>query len=119
MTGTAEDPDGRQQPESEKRATEPQEVGPAQTLDAYDAERRRLDNKRASDRISFRKVYAYALLGVMAGQLVIADAVFVIYGYANHWRVPVSAIQVWLAATVVEVIGVVLVIVKSLFPPGD
>lgn len=33
-----------------------------------------------------------------------------------HWQVPTAAIQAWLAATVVQVIGIVLVITRSLFP---
>jgi hypothetical protein len=52
----------------------------------------------------------------MAAQILIADGAFYLYGHAYHWKVPVGAMQVWLGATVVQVIGVVVVIARSLFP---
>lgn len=51
-------------------------------------------------------------------QIGIADLVFYRYGSANGWEIPVSAIQAWLAAVVVQVISVVLVITRYLFPAG-
>jgi len=51
------------------------------------------------------------------GQVICADVVFVLYAQRGmHWRLPVSAIEAWLAATVIQVIGIVLVITRSLFP---
>lgn len=97
----------------------PADAKPAPTYQEHEAERRRLVNRRESDRIGFGRWYAYGALIAMAIQVLIADAAFFIYGYSNHWRVPSSAIEVWLAAVVVQVIGVVLVIVRSLFPSRD
>lgn len=76
--------------------------------------------------LSYGKVYAYGAVAAMVVQILIADWVFYLYGY-NHldatghhrWQISEGAIQVWLAATVVEVIGIVLVIAKSLFPSDD
>lgn len=50
-------------------------------------------------------------------QVVCADVVFILYAQRGmHWRLPVAAIEAWLGATVIQVIGVVLVITRSLFP---
>jgi hypothetical protein len=49
-------------------------------------------------------------------QIVAADIVFVVYGDANAWVIPGSAISAWLGATVAQVIAVAVVIVRSLFP---
>jgi hypothetical protein len=66
-----------------------------------------------------RRIGWFALL-LTAAQVACADVVFIIYASLGmHWRVPTAAIQAWLAATVVQVIGIVLVIVRSLFPPGE
>lgn len=62
-----------------------------------------------------RKIGTWALIGA-AAQIVAADAVFIAYAIANHWDIPPSTIQFWLGAAVVEVIGVLLVIARSLFP---
>ena len=46
-----------------------------------------------------------------------ADLVFIKYAHEKGWGdLPVGAIQAWLAATVVQVVGVVLVIARSVFP---
>jgi hypothetical protein len=67
--------------------------------------------------LSLRKrVSAFALIGVSA-ELVIANAVFVAYAWAGeHWRVPTDAINVWLGATVIQIIGILYVITNYLFP---
>jgi hypothetical protein len=93
---------------------------PAQTLAEHEAEKQRIANEKARNELGYGKVYAYGALSAMAVQVLIADAAFYLYGHAYHWRIPVGAIQFWLAAIVVQVIGVVLVIAKSLFPSsGD
>ena len=67
------------------------------------------------DRLGARRVYAYDLLGVAAVQLAVADAAFLIYGFYNDWRIPVAAIDAWLGATIVQVIGALVVIARALF----
>jgi hypothetical protein len=63
-----------------------------------------------------RRIGWFALL-LTGGQVFCADVVFILYAWLGmHWVVPTAAIQAWLAATVVQVIGIVLVITRSLFP---
>jgi hypothetical protein len=50
-------------------------------------------------------------------QLIAADAVFVAYGHDNSWNIPGSTISAWLGATVVQVIALGVIILRSLFPP--
>lgn len=71
--------------------------------------------KRKNEVDLHRRVGNGALL-LMVAQLVIADAAFYIYGFKNGWHIPTAAITTWLAATVIQIVGVVLVIAKSLFP---
>jgi len=70
--------------------------------------------------IKLKKKYANWLLWLITIQLVVADAVFVVYGWeGKHWQLEPSVIQVWLIATLVELIGVALVITRYLFPRRD
>jgi hypothetical protein len=70
--------------------------------------------------IKLKKKYANWLLWLITIQLVIADAVFVIYAEkGKHWELEPSVIQIWLIATLVELIGVALVITRYLFPRRD
>jgi hypothetical protein len=70
--------------------------------------------------ILLKKSYATALLRLVTAQLVVADAVFIAYAWAGeHWRLEAGVIQFWLGATLVELIGVALVITKYLFPRRD
>jgi hypothetical protein len=67
--------------------------------------------------IVLKRLYARRMLGGLAAQIAVADAVFVAYAWAGKsWDVPPDAMQVWLGATVVEVVSVVLVITRYLFP---
>ncbi len=88
---------------------------PAPNLEQFE-EKQKLANRKASQELGFGKVYAYGALMAMSTQVAIADTAFYIYGYENGWHIPANAIEVWLAATVIQVIGVVLVIARSLFP---
>jgi len=70
--------------------------------------------------ILLKKSYARALLILVAIQLAIADAVFIAYAWVGEdWRLEAGVIEVWLAATLVELIGVALVITRYLFPRRD
>jgi hypothetical protein len=70
--------------------------------------------------IELKKSYARGLLWMMTGQLAVADAVFIAYAWIGEdWHVTAGVMQVWLAATVVQVIGVALVVVRYLFPRRD
>jgi hypothetical protein len=104
------------------QAAPPAHAQPTPTLVEHEAARRKLENRRTENLLAYGNFYAYGAIGMMMLQILIADIAFYWYRYEHiehgrHWQIPVGAIQVWLAATVVQVIGVVLVIASSLFPP--
>ena len=73
--------------------------------------------KQRIEEHGLRKTIAKWSYIALAVQILIADTVFVIYaGKGRHWNLPVAAISVWLSATVVQVIAVLLVITRYLFP---
>lgn len=56
----------------------------------------------------------------MVAQLIAADTGFFLYAqWGKNWDVDSSIMHVWLGATVVEVIGIVLVVTRYLFPRRD
>jgi hypothetical protein len=59
---------------------------------------------------------AIAALVVMVLQVLASNAIFVWYGDTNGWDISAAAISAWMGTTVVEVVGVVLVIMNYLFP---
>jgi hypothetical protein len=66
--------------------------------------------------LSLRRRVAEFALTAVALELMVVNAVFIIYSWAGkHWDVPTPAMTAWLAATIVEVIGIVKVIAGSLF----
>lgn len=79
---------------------------------------RDLDRARKKDDLGLRKIVARGALVLMALQIIAADSVFIVYAVAERWHLEVAAIQAWLAATVIQVVSVVLVITRYLFPAG-
>lgn len=76
------------------------------------------DIQRADKRLDLqlKRQVAYFALVAVAGELLAANTVFILYAWlGRQWDVPTSAIQVWLAATVVQVIGILYVIARYLF----
>lgn len=70
--------------------------------------------------IALKKKYAYWLLGAVIGQLVLANGVFIAYAWAGKgWNLEAVVINVWLGATLVQVIGVVTIVTRYLFPRRD
>jgi hypothetical protein len=68
--------------------------------------------------IELRNSYARGLLDLLGFQIIVSNVVFVVYATFGHgWEVPNSVINVWLGSVVVELVGVVTVITKHLFPP--
>jgi hypothetical protein len=54
---------------------------------------------------------------LMAAQLIVVNAAFVIYAAVGYdWAPPSGVVQVWLTATFVQIVSVVVVITRSLFP---
>lgn len=68
------------------------------------------------DRRDLRRLVGVGALVVMIMQILIADWVFIRHAEAVEWRLSATAITAWMGATVIEVIAVVLVIARSLFP---
>lgn len=67
--------------------------------------------------VQLKSVVARGALGAMFAQLLVADVVFVFYAAIGlDWNVPSGVMLGWLSATVVEVIGVVIVVAGYLFP---
>jgi len=67
-----------------------------------------------------RQKYADWILWLLGAQFLVADAVFVAVAWAGWgWELTPGVIEVWLAATVVQVVGVVAVVTRHLFPSRD
>jgi hypothetical protein len=67
--------------------------------------------------VQLKAMVARGALGAMFAQLFVADVVFVLYAWLGRkWDVPTELMLGWLSATVVEVIGVVIVVAGYLFP---
>lgn len=100
---------------------------PAEDLPTRDAlERRDYDQdiwhrKKAFDQeIALRRRYASWLLVTMILQLVLANGIFVAHAWVGaHWRLEPAVVQIWLASTVVQVVGVITVVTRHLFPRRD
>ncbi len=70
------------------------------------------------DDLKLKRRVGNGALIVMIVQVGIADAAFLFYGFANDWQIPTGAITGWLAATVIQVVSIVVIITKYLFPGG-
>jgi hypothetical protein len=78
----------------------------------------RLDLKKtfADQEHALRQRYASSILWILALQLLIADVVFVAFAWAGaDWKLSSGVMEVWLGATVVQVVGVVCVVTRHLF----
>ena len=75
-------------------------------------------NAQTKQELRLRGIYA-----TVAGLAVIAQlADWFFYRYASEgvqWKVPNAVMAAWLAATVAQVVGVLLVITRNLFPKRD
>jgi hypothetical protein len=70
--------------------------------------------------IDLRKTYARRMLVILGAELFFVNLVFLLYtAIGVHWRVPGTTMQVWLSATVVQVVGIVYVVTRYLFPRRD
>ena len=98
------------------RAEREGRTGEAQSIKDLPPTKQLEARDRAQD-IGLKRIYAWVYLVMMGVQILIADTVFVLYAELGvDWRLPSAVIIGWLSATVVEVIGVVLVVTRSLFP---
>lgn len=71
----------------------------------------------AEQLLHLKRVYGISILLLMAIQLIVVNGIFGVYAALGYdWRPPSGAVQVWLAATFVQIVSVVVVITRSLFP---
>jgi hypothetical protein len=89
-------------------------TGPAAVEDELERARKR--NAKTDSRL--REFLGFGALLFAGAQFVVADVAFYKYGIHYHWKIPPEAIIGWLGATVIQVVGIVLVIAKYLFPEG-
>lgn len=79
-----------------------------------------LKRKFAEQEYDLRRTYARGVILLLTGQFLLADAVFVVFAWAGkRWDLSTAVIDVWLAATVIQVVGIVLVVTRNLFPDRD
>ena len=79
-----------------------------------------LRRRFAEQEHGLRQSYADWLLWLLGAQFLMADAVFVAFAWVGRrWDLPPGVIEVWLAATVVQILGVVAVVTRHLFPNRD
>lgn len=75
----------------------------------------KLDDLKQLTRL--KRIYGFWILGLMGGQLVVVNAGFLLYTALGYdWAPPTGAVQLWLTATFVQIVSVVVVITRSLFP---
>lgn len=76
-----------------------------------------LKKEYATQELELRKTYAKGLLVILALELCFASVLLLLYAALGvHWKIPNDVIQIWLGATVVQVVGVVTVVTRYLFP---
>jgi hypothetical protein len=64
-----------------------------------------------------REQYATWILKILGAQLIVTDLVFLAFAwFGKDWDLSAGVIEVWLAATVVQIVGIVLVVTRHLFP---
>lgn len=82
----------------------------------HDAKMRARDLKDREDRAKLRMIVAAITLGMMLLQLVAVNVFMFMFALNNDWDVSDSVIVGWLAGTFVEIIAVVAIIARHLFP---
>ena len=118
------DPPTRVQFEAEKAeimaSGTPEPVGnlldTSQSLTTFGSIYAHLDAETNRARLQWR--YGVALLWVLVIQVFAADIIFVFVASSNKfkWAVPTAIMNLWIGATVVQVIGIVAIVIRYLFP---
>jgi hypothetical protein len=102
---------------SEAAVVEIADAGGGREIDKLPAPLQNLPQKDHAQDIRLKRIYALALLVGLGIQVAIVDGVFVAYAWAGvNWNVAEPVMSIWLGATVINVIGVVLVVTSYLFP---
>lgn len=98
-----------------QRTRDPHDVASMRVAAALDLEVTRA--RVAEDDRNQRKEYAGQLLDLLKKLLVVENVVFVLYLGVNFGHVPGSVMQAWLYGNVVQVVGLVAIVARNLFPP--
>ena len=86
-------------------------------FEEIEGDRRQALSERVKDENRLRNMLGYVLLGIVGVQLVISDIFLYKFMCANPHST--SVMLAWLSACVIEVIGLVWVITRSIFPFND
>jgi hypothetical protein len=93
-----------------------QQFRPTEELTAWE----RLEHENFRSDIENRKKYADRMLKLLVAELVFVNGMFFLYTWLGvHWNVPGTTMQVWLSSTVVQIVGIVYVVARYLFPRRD
>ncbi len=110
-----DEPDPPSSPGSVQEQVEKANPPPA-PKDKLEEDRREAASERLKVSVRLAKLIGYGALIAVVIQVALADVAFFWYGFANDWKIPAGAISAWLAAIVIQVVGVVLVVAKDIFP---
>jgi hypothetical protein len=91
-------------------------TGPTGAKEVED-EVERAKRRNATTDSRLRQYLGYGALVAMPVQLAAADYAFYRYGHAYGWKIPVVAINGWLAAAVVQLFIILRGLGRYLFPP--
>jgi hypothetical protein len=79
-----------------------------------------LEREHLQQDLELKKRYGRWLLWLVTAQLVVADLLFTLYFIVGaHWDPPEGVMYAWLTTTLVELVGVVTVVTRYLFPRRD
>ena len=116
----ADAPDPAEVEAAEDKVREILQAGEGRDSPQLPGELQHLAEKRDKQEIDLRTTYARNIMRMLVAQFFIADAVFVAYAWAGrNWNLSAQVIDVWLGATVVQIVGVVQIVTRSLFPRRD
>jgi hypothetical protein len=103
----------------DKKAKQGTKVAVVDEDDEVTAATLKLRDRKQTMKLRF--TLAWFTMGAVAVQLLTANVLFALYLSLPSWRenTPPVVIVAWLSATVVEVIGIVLVIARNLFPGSE
>ncbi len=94
-------------------------LGSAEDVSKVEERGRAVDVAQRTVDLTLQRFVGYGGLGLMLVQFLVANFVFLKYAHEVGWdKLSAGVLQVFFAATVVQVIGVVLVIARSVFPEG-
>lgn len=95
-------------------------AGYAERVHSLPPTKEELERAHLQQDLELKRRYGKWLLWLVTGQLIVADIVFALYFIVGvHWDLPEGVIYVWLATTLVELVGVVTVVTRYLFPRRD